>query len=84
MGLAKEGYKAAIHGTTTFKTPVDEQGNIINDEEDVPAGMKTIRFTRANAENSANDNYELINALVSMTGATTEALTNTFDVKWTV
>lgn len=82
--LEKDGYKGAINGTIKIKTPIDPNGNIIVDGEGIPKGTKTITITRANANNSADDNYAVVNSLLDIVTAETLRQTNTFTVKWEV
>lgn len=84
MSLAKEGYKAAINGTAIMKAERDASGYIITNAETTPAGSKTLKITKANAENSASDNEYLFATLLGFTNSIYLGSTNQFTVSWAV
>lgn len=83
MALMKEGYGGAVQGTTKVKIPVDENGYIAP-EGTTPAGTKNFSITKVNAENSLQDNTDVLNFFLNLAQGQSDTLTNTMDVKWSV
>lgn len=84
MALEKTGYTAANQGTTKVKVGIDEDGYIAaKDSEDV-VGSKRISFTKVAAENSLEDNTEVIEFFLELANGTQDSLTNTMSVTWGV
>ena len=82
--LVKDGYKPAINGTVTMKAEKDAAGNLITNTETTPAGTKTLRFTKANADNGASANEEFMAAIFGFTNTPYLGSSNQFDVTWKV
>lgn len=82
--LAKDGYKPAINGTVTMKAEKDAEGNLITNAETTPAGTKTLRFTKANADNGASQNEAFLATIFSFTNTPYLGSSNQFNVTWKV
>ena len=82
MALAKTGYSSAIQGTTKVKAAVDSDGYLAP-EGTTAAGTKTITITKANADNSLQDNTEVLNFFLELAKGRSDSLTNTMAVTWT-
>ena len=76
MALAKTGYKGAVQGTTKVKVAVDENGYIAP-VGTTAAGTKTISITKATAENSLQDNTDVLNFFLTLANGRQDSLTNT-------
>lgn len=83
MALAKEGYTAAVQGTTAAKVAMTEDGYIAV-AGDTPASSKNFQITKVAAENSLTDNTEVLNFFLQLANGTADSLTNTMSVKWEV
>lgn len=81
MALAKTGYKGAVQGTTKVKVAVDENGYIAP-VGTTAAGTKTISITKATAENSLQDNTDVLNFFLTLANGRQDSLTNTMSVTW--
>lgn len=84
MGLSKEGYKSAVHGTTKIKVPITQDGNIVVDTTQTAVQHKRISFNWANAENNAVQNLNILNTFVTIAGGSADSLSNEFTVTWGV
>lgn len=84
MGLSKDGYQSATHGTTKIKVPITQEGNIVADSTQTAAKQKRISFNWANAENNAIQNINILNTFVTIAGGSTDSLSNEFTVTWGV
>ncbi len=83
--LEKNGYKPAINGTAIMNAERDSEGYLItNTDTTIAAGSKSIRITKANADNGASDNEFLFSTLLSFTNTPYVGSTNKFDVRWVV
>lgn len=82
MALAKTGYRGAYQGTTKVKAAVDEDGYLAP-EGTLSAGTKTITITKAAAENSLEDNTDVLNFFLTLAAGRSDSLTNTMSVTWT-
>lgn len=81
MALAKTGYKSAYQGTTKVKAAVDADGYLAP-EGTLAAGTKIITITKAAAENSLQDNTEVLNFFLELANGRADSLTNTMAVTW--
>lgn len=81
MALAKTGYKGAVQGTTKVKVAVDENGYIAP-VGTTAVGSKTISITKATAENSLQDNTDVLNFFLTLANGRQDSLTNTMSVTW--
>lgn len=83
MALEKEGYSGAIIGTTKVNVATDANGYIAAEGVQV-AGVKSFSINRVNAENSLQDNQDVLNFFIGLATGTTDSLSNTMQVKWGV
>lgn len=83
MALSKEGYGGAVQGTTKVKIGVDANGYIAQ-AGTTPAGTKNFSITKVNAENSLQDNTDVLNFFLNLAQGQSDSLSNTMDVKWSV
>jgi len=81
MALAKTGYKGAYQGTTKVRVSLDEDGYLAPTGT-TAAGAKTISITKANAENSLQDNTDVLNFFLQLANGRADSLTNTMTVTW--
>ena len=81
MALAKTGYKGAYQGTTKVRVSLDEDGYLAPTGT-TAAGAKTISITKANAENSLQDNTDVLNFFLTLANGRADSLTNTMTVTW--
>lgn len=82
MALAKTGYKGAVQGTTKVNVAIDENGYLAPTGT-LAAGTKKISITKANAENSLQDNTDVLNFFLELANGRADSLTNTMAVTWT-
>lgn len=82
MALAKTGYANAIQGTTKVKVALDVDGYLAPTGT-TAAGSKTISITKANADNSLQDNTDVLNFFLELANGRADSLTNTMAVTWT-
>lgn len=83
MALAKTGYSAANLGTTKVQVPVDSNGQIAPPGETV-VSTKSFSINRVNADNSLEDNTEVLNFFLNLAQGTQDSLSNEMQVKWEV
>lgn len=83
MALAKEGYSAAIQGTTRVNVEMDENGYIAP-AGTTPAGQKGFSLNKVSADNSLEDNTEVLNFILTLANGVQDSLSNTMQVKWGV
>lgn len=83
MALAKEGYAGAILGTTKVNVGTDENGYIAAAGTTI-TGQKSFSINRVNAENSLQDNQDVLNFFIGLATGTTDSISNTMQVKWGV
>ena len=81
MALAKTGYKGAYQGTTKVRVSLDEDGYLAPTGT-TAAGAKTISITKANADNSLQDNTDVLNFFLQLANGRADSLTNTMTVTW--
>lgn len=81
MALAKTGYKSAVQGTTRVNVPVDEDGYIAP-EGTTAAGNKRLTITKVAAENSLQDNTDVLNFFLGLANGRSDSLSNTMAVTW--
>ena len=83
MALAKTGYSDAIRGTTRVNVAVDENGHIAPQGGEI-AGTKAFQINKANAENSLQDNTDVLNFFITLAQGVSDSMSNTMTVKWGV
>lgn len=83
MGLAKTGYSDAITGTTKVNVGTDADGYIAASGTTI-AGTKSFSINRVNAENTLQDNQDVLNFFIGLATGTTDSISNTMQVKWGV
>lgn len=83
MAMQKTGYSEAHNGTTAVKIPIDTNGYIAPAGTQA-AGSKRIQINRVAAENSLEDNTEVLNFFLTLAQGQQDSLTNTMSVKWEV
>lgn len=83
MALDKTGYAGANQGTTTVKIAIDENGYIAP-AGTTPAGKKNFSINRVNAENSLQDNTDVLNFFLTLAQGVGDSTTNAMKVEWTV
>ena len=83
MALEKTGYSAANIGTTKVNVAVDENGYIAGTGK-TATGVKSFSINRVSAENSLQDNQDVLNFFIGLATGTTDSLSNTMQVKWGV
>ncbi len=83
MALEKTGYTPATQGITKVNVAVDENGYIA--AEGTPAAT-TKRFTikQANADNSLQDNTDVLNFFLTLANGQADSSTNQMQVTWGV
>ena len=82
MALEKTGYTAAVQGTTRVNIAVDENGYIAP-EGTTAAGSKKFQI-KVSAENSLQDNTDVLDFFLSLASARQDSLSNDMQVKWEV
>lgn len=83
MALEKTGYTAAVLGTTKVNVGTDADGYIAAAGTTI-AGKKSFSINKVNAENSLQDNQEVLDFFIGLATGTTDSLSNTMQVKWGV
>ena len=83
MALAKEGYTSTIRGTTKVNVPIDSEGLIVTDTSLSVANLK-FQVSAVNAENSLNDNTDVLNFFIGLANGLSDSNTNTMQVTWEV
>lgn len=83
MALEKTGYSSAMQGTTKVKVGVDADGYLVP-SGGTPEKTQTISITRVAAENSLQDNTDVLEFFISLANGAQDTLTNTMQVKWEV
>lgn len=83
MALEKTGYKPTIQGTTKVNIAIDDDGYIAP-EGTTPAGTKSFSINKVNADNSLEDNQDVLNFFMTLANGRTDSLSNTMQVKWGV
>lgn len=83
MAMNKEGYKAAIQGTTRVNVAVDENGYIAAPGT-TATSTKSFQINKVSAENSLIDNTDVLNFFLTLANGTSDSLSNTMTVKWGV
>ena len=83
MAMEKTGYTDAIRGTTRVDVAIDNEGYI------APAGVtavgaKKFQINSVNADNTLNDNTEVLNFFLTLANGRGDSLSNDMSVKWTV
>lgn len=83
MALEKTGYSAAHQGTTKVNVAVDEEGYLAP-EGTGAAGNKRFSITKVAAENSFDDNTEVLAFFLSLANGRQDVNSNTMAVTWEV
>lgn len=83
MALDKTGYTGANQGTTKVNVGTDADGYIAAAGE-TPAGNKKISITKVAAENSLQDNTEVLAFFLDLANGAQDSLSNTMTVTWGV
>lgn len=83
LALEKTGYSAAVLGTTKVNVGTDANGYIAAEGVTV-TGKKSFSINKVNAENSLQDNQDVLNFFIGLATGTTDSLSNTMQVKWSV
>ena len=83
MAMEKTGYTDAIQGTTRVQVALDEDGYLAP-EGTAAAGKKSFQISKVNADNSLQDNTDVLNFFLELANGRADSLTNTMDVKWEV
>lgn len=83
MALEKTGYTAATQGTTRVNVAMDADGYIAP-EGTTAASTKGYSINRVAAENSLEDNTEVLNFFLTLANGVQDSLSNTMSVKWGV
>lgn len=83
MALEKTGYTSAIVGTTKVNVGTDADGYIAAAGTTV-TGNKSFSINRVSAENSLQDNQDVLNFFIGLATGTTDSISNTMQVKWGV
>lgn len=83
MALEKTGYTPATLGTTKVKIGIDENGYIASGQS-VAVGTKTFQINRANADNTLEDNQDVLNFFIGLVDGRGDSDTNTMSVIWEV
>lgn len=83
MALEKTGYKPAIQGTTKVNVQVDADGYL------APAGVsgtgtKRLSINKVAAENSLEDNTEVLKFFLDLANGNQDSLSNQMNVSWGV
>lgn len=81
MALEKTGYIPAIQGTTKVNVAVDEEGYIAPPGT-VAAKQKRLSITKVSAENSLQDNTDVLNFFLNLANGRGDSLTNQMQVTW--
>lgn len=84
MALAKTGYSAATVGTSRVNVATDENGYIAVTGTTTATGAKRFQINRVNADNSLDDNTEVLNFFISLANGSADSLSNTMSVTWEV
>lgn len=83
MAMEKTGYTAAIQGTTRVYAALDEDGYLAP-EGTTAAGKRAVQISKVNADNSLQDNTDVLNFFLTLANGRADSLTNTMSVKWEV
>lgn len=83
MALEKTGYSPAIQGTTKVNIAVDEDGYIVSSDA-TPAGTRQFTLNKVSADNSLEDNTEVLDFFLTLANGVQDSLSNTMQVKWGV
>lgn len=83
MALAKEGYTAALQGTTKVNVAIDADGYIAPNDT-TAAGVKSFSINKVSADNSLTDNTDVLNFFLNLANGVQDSLSNTMQVKWSV
>lgn len=83
MAMEKTGYTSAVQGTTRVNVAVDADGYLAP-EGTSAAGKKAFQISKVNADNSLEDNTDVLNFFLTLANGRGDSLSNTMNVKWEV
>lgn len=83
MAMEKTGYTPAIQGTTRVNVGVDDNGYIAPAGTTV-AGTKSFSINKVSADNSLEDNTEVLNFFLTLANGVQDSLSNQMTVRWGV
>lgn len=83
MALDKTGYTAAIQGTTRVNIGIDANGYIAPSGT-TPAGTKSFSINKVNADNSLEDNTEVLQFFLNLANGVQDTISNQMTVRWGV
>lgn len=83
MALEKTGYAGAVQGTTKVNIAIDDDGYIAP-AGTTPAGKKSFSINKVNADNTLQDNTDVLNFFLTLAQGQSDSLSNTMEVKWSV
>lgn len=83
MALEKTGYTAAVQGTTRVNIGVDENG-YISPSGTTPASTKSFSINKVSADNSLEDNTEVLEFFLNLANGVQDTLSNQMTVRWGV
>lgn len=81
MAVEKTGYKGAVQGTTRVNVAIDENGYIAPTGTSA-AGSKKLTLSKVAAENSLQDNTDVLNFFLTLANGRQDSLSNTMSVTW--
>lgn len=83
MAMEKAGYTDAIQGTTRVNVALDENGYLAP-EGVTAAGNRSFQISKVNADNTLEDNTDVLNFFLQLANGRGDSLSNTMSVKWEV
>lgn len=83
LALEKTGYTAANQGTTKVKVGTDADGYIAP-SGDTAAGARNISINKVSAENSLQDNTEVLGFFLNLANGVQDSMSNQMTVTWGV
>lgn len=83
MAVEKTGYTPAMQGTTKVNIAIDDSGYIAP-AGTTPAGQKSFSINKVNADNSLEDNTEVLNFFLTLANGVQDSLSNQMTVRWEV
>lgn len=83
MAMEKAGYTDAIQGTTRVNVALDENGHLAP-AGTTAAGKRAFQISKVNADNSLQDNTDVLNFFLTLANGRADSLSNTMNVKWEV
>lgn len=83
MALQKTGYAGATQGTTKVDIAIDDNGYIAP-EGTQAAGKRSFTINKVSADNSLQDNTDVLNFFLNLAQGQSDSLSNSMQVKWEV